>query len=420
MFARPLVQDFPETAELVALCDPNPKRMAAITAELGDAEPVHHTDFGEMLRQADPDAIVVTTRDCHHAEYVIAALRAGKWVFSEKPLCTTARQCRDILAAAAESDGLCLVTHNARYSAAVARARELIGGGRLGHVTNMQYHETLDRCHGADYFRRWHRVKANSGGLLVHKASHHFDVLNFFAGANPAVRAAPAGSAVERPEWVNATGSLRFYGANGPFRGPRCSRCEHADRCDFHVDLTRRDTYRKLYFEAEGEDDYFRDGCVFDESIDIEDQMYVLLRYGSGLEVSYTLTAYCPYESERIVVEGTEGRLEYVQTKSTGWAMGSQHLPGIETIASESLKLYRPDEGIEEISLERGEGGHGGADPQLRRDFFGRDWCETPNEQMASVEEAAQAVLVGAAANESIATGRPVAVQELLKPEGAA
>ena len=56
----------------------------------------------------------------------------------------------------------------------------------------------LDTKHGADYFRRWHRDKAHSGGLLVHKASHHFDLVNWW------IQSAPTR--------VFASGGLRFYG----------------------------------------------------------------------------------------------------------------------------------------------------------------------------------------------------------------
>ncbi|MFO7897588.1 MAG: Gfo/Idh/MocA family oxidoreductase [Planctomycetota bacterium] len=400
MFARPLTGDFPETAELVAVCDINPLRMKAAADELQLDVP-QFTETAEMLRATEPDAVVVATKDAAHAEHVVAALQGGARAISEKPLCTTSEQCRAILAAERASDGTCLVTHNARYGAADSKIREVLRSGRIGTPFFIQFDETLDRCHGADYFRRWHRMMANSGGLLVHKACHHFDCINWWADSTP-VR-------------VAAQGSLRFYGANGPFRGPRCSDCPHADECDFHVDLFRRDVYRKLYREAESADGYYRDGCVFDPEIDIYDQMSALIRYENGIECSYTLTAYCPYESQRVIVEGTEGRLEYFGRSATGFASGSQHLPGIEEIATEWLKLYLPAEGAVDVSLERAEGGHGGADPQLRHDFFGRDWALEPNDRMASLAEAVQAVLVGAAANRSIANaGEPVDVQSLL------
>ncbi len=404
MFAGPLTKDFPETAELVGMHDSNPIRLRAAATELPVEVPIF-SDSKEMLRQATPDAVIVATRDCTHAGYLIAALQADKHAISEKPLCTTAEQCRQILAAAAKSKGTCLVTHNARYGAATVAIRSILRSGRIGQPMFVQFDETLDRCHGADYFRRWHRRKANSGGLLIHKASHHFDQLNWWLGA--------------RPQWVSARGSLRFYGANGPFRGPRCRGCEHAGRCEFHADMFKHERYRKLYLQAESADGYLRDGCVFDPEIDIEDQVGALIRYENGVEVAYTLVAYSPYESQRVVIEGSAGRLEYLARSNTGWVVDSKPLPGIEEIATESLKLYLPREGVIEVPIERVAGGHGGADPQLRAEFFGlprrgRDWPAEPTEQMASLEQAVQAVLIGAAANRSIATGEPVAVQELL------
>ena len=56
----------------------------------------------------------------------------------------------------------------------------------------------LDTSHGADYFRRWHREKDKSGGLLVHKSTHHFDLVNWWLASSP--------------KTVFAMGGLRFYG----------------------------------------------------------------------------------------------------------------------------------------------------------------------------------------------------------------
>ncbi len=404
MFAQPLARDFARTARLEAVCDVNSVRAAYCVSRLPAPVPVF-TDYGAMMREVDPDAVVVASRDCTHAQYVTAALKAGKRVYSEKPLCTTAAQCRAILAAAKKSKGLCLVTHNMRYVDATGQIREIIRRGTLGRILRMQFDETLDRCHGADYFRRWHRRMANSGGLLIHKASHHFDLLNWWADSRPAE--------------VRAQGRLVFYGRRGPFRGKRCLGCRHADKCPFYTDFFVREQNREMYRKAESEDGYLRDGCVFDPEIDIYDQMEVLLRYENGIDVAYTLNAYCPYESMRCVIEGEKGRLEYMIYYGTGWKIGGRRLPGIEEHKGESLRLYLAGKGRREVALRGGrEGGHGGADPMLRRDFFGRDWDLEPNDRMASVAEAVQAVMVGVAANRAIATGAAVDVQKLLRGSG--
>ncbi|MFB3890624.1 MAG: Gfo/Idh/MocA family protein [Phycisphaerae bacterium] len=402
MFAKPIMSDFKDTAELVALVDNNPIRMAYGASRLPG--PVsQYTDFDRMMKECDPDCVIAATRDCFHADYVVKALKAGKRAYSEKPLCTTAAQCRAILAAAKSSGQVMLTTHNARYGAGNRAVKEVIKSGRLGDILHMQYEETLDRRHGADYFRRWHRNKANSGGLQIHKASHHFDLLNWWAGSKPVTLA--------------AQGGLRFYGRNGPFRGRRCLGCKHAKKCAFYAPMYDFEEYRKAYLEAEKADGYIRDGCVFDKSIDIEDQLAVQYTYANGIQVNYSLVAYSPIETHRVVIEGTKGRLEAYGLYNTGWAISSTTLQGLDKLTGESVKLYIPNGGVEDVSLKRVAGGHGGADPQLRADFFGRDWKKPANEMMASLDQAVQAVLIGCAINKSLATGKPVDVQGLLKKD---
>ncbi len=399
MFAKPLVDAFPETTRLAAVCDANPVRAAFCVSQLGVSVPTY-TDFAVMMREARPDGLIVATRDCTHAEYVIAGLKAGKRVYSEKPLCTTAAQCRAILRAARQGTGRCFVTHNLRYTPALEQIRRLFRDGTLGTVSSMQFDETLDRSHGADYFRRWHREKANSGGLLIHKASHHFDILNWWADAVP----------VE----VRAQGRLAFYGHNGRFRGARCMGCAQSGRCEFHADMFARNLHRGMYLEAEHADGYIRDGCVFDPKIDIQDQMGVLIRYANGIEATYTLHAFSPYESMRCVIEGSKGRLEYTKTYPSGDVVGGHLLPGGVQRETERMRVFLPGKGIEDIPLVQMEGGHGGADPRLRAEFFGQDWRRKPSDRMASLEEAVQAVMVGVAANHAMATGKTIDVQRLL------
>ena len=180
MFGETLIHDFSDSAELVGLFDSNPARIAGSQTVMGTDLPAF-TDYDALLQQLDPDCVIVCTRDNTHADYIIRALNAGKRVYSEKPLCTTAEQCRAIAAAAERSTGDCFVTHNMRYAPACTLVKTQLDTGAIGDLISMEFRETLDRTHGADYFRRWHRKKENSGGLLIHKASHHFDILNWWA-----------------------------------------------------------------------------------------------------------------------------------------------------------------------------------------------------------------------------------------------
>lgn len=407
MYARPITNTYTKTAKLVALVDVNPKRAQYCASKLPYPVPVF-TDMTEMIKATKPDGIIVTTPDAIHAQYVIAGLKAGLRVFTEKALCTTAAQCREIVKTARQTGGTVYTTHNARYGAACTTVRELIKSGVLGEIRWMQLDETLDKNHGGDYFRRWHRHKAMSGGLQIHKASHHFDLLNWWSFSKP-IR-------------VMAQGGLRFYGKNNPFHGKRCRGCKYAPKCSFYADPAEErygEHYKNMYLKCEDVDGYFRDNCVWDPTIDIEDQFAANIVYANGIQCSYSLVAYSAIESMRVTVEGTKGRLEMMSVHDGSWALGNKknRFPNMKDYRSETVRLFVPPKPIKDIPLKSLRGSHGGADPLLQKDLFVRDWNLKPNEMMASLDQAVQAILVGHAVNKSLATGEPVDVQNLLKKD---
>ncbi|MBA2480709.1 MAG: Gfo/Idh/MocA family oxidoreductase [Planctomycetes bacterium] len=404
MFVKPLLNGFPQYCELVGLFDHNPLRMKATTDHIGVALP-SYTDFDRMLAETKPDAVVVATKDATHAEFIIRALAAGKRVIAEKPVATDAKQLSEIMRAAERYKSIgasCLVTHNMRYGNSITAMKRLLDEGAIGTIKSVNFHENLNRSHGADYFRRWHRRKENSGGLLIHKASHHFDALNWLIGSIPMELA--------------AQGGLMMYGAAGPFRNDRCLGCPHASKCDFYVDFWKNDLTRQMYKDAEASDGYVRDGCVFDLSIDIEDQASVFYTYANGVQVTYSLTAFATYEGWHIQFEGTKGRLELKEMQATPFASGESMAHGLSTVLGESLLHFDAKTGqVRTIPIASGEGTHGGADEALHQDFFNRPFDAPLTNRMAPLDQAVQAVLIGHAANVSMANGsKKVRVQELL------
>lgn len=405
-FAEALRGDFRAHGELVGLFDLSRARLEGVNRQWGTTLPVY-TDFGAMLREVDPDGVIIATSDASHADYVVQTLEAGKRVVCEKPLGVSAAQVRRVLdAAAAHPSPTSVVTHNMRYEAAIEQIKSLIADGSLGQILNILCHENLDRHHGADYFRRWHRFRANSGGLLVQKGSHHFDTLNWLVGS--------------RPRRVVARGGLYHYGRRGPFRSYRCTGCPFTGQCVYDADLPRwaeaHGELGELYKAAEGDTGYVRDGCVFDERIDIEDHMEVLYDYENGVEVVYSLTAFASLESFRLEIEGTEGRLVYEHILPTDWTPGDRVVPGLASFESRRMTLYSFRTGVREIPT---------ADwpPHWKTDYlsllpelFDRPAGAPLTDRQASLEDGAWAVLVGAAANRSIAEdSQPVDIQALLE-----
>lgn len=402
MFASPILTEFKDTAIVSAFYDKNILRAKAANQILKSDFPVYN-DFEKMMKEINPDILVVTSNDATHAEYIIKGLEKNKIVFSEKPACTTIDQINQIRSAVKKSKGHLYVTHNMRYGNDMKKIKEMLDSGKIGKLLQIDFRETLDRNHGADYFRRWHGKKENSGGLLIHKSSHHFDVINWFASS--------------KPKSLNARGSVAFYGKNGPFRSKRCLGCSHAKECVFYFDIKANEAANTLYHIPETEDGYFRDGCLYDEKITTEDNAAVIYNYENGVLANYSLNAFASYEGMLICFEGTKARIEFESSKSTQWAMGSNVIHGQEKQKGSRLTLIHPTEGVTEIPVTKGEGSHGGSDFALRQDFFRHFLNEKkafPN--MAGSEEGLQAVLVGAAANLSIAEGsRTIDVQGLLK-----
>src|SRR5262249_24824084 len=158
--------------ELVGLCDINAKRVAASKRLIGTGAPVF-TEFDRMLRDVKPDAVIITTKDATHHEQIIRALQAGCGVITEKPMTTDEARCRMILDAEKAAGRQITVAFNYRFSARAQKMKELLLANAIGPITSVDFHWYLDIHHGADYFRRWHAYKRNSGSLLVHKATHH-------------------------------------------------------------------------------------------------------------------------------------------------------------------------------------------------------------------------------------------------------
>ncbi|MGH2685022.1 MAG: Gfo/Idh/MocA family protein, partial [Actinomycetota bacterium] len=168
-----------DTSELVGLCDVSPTRAAfhqrrierKYETAVPPAFPAHQ--FERMVRETKPDVVIVTTVDALHDEYIGSTLDLGCDALTEKPLATDERKVARILDAVERSGRSLRVTFNYRYMPAFTKIRELMLAGVIGRPTLVHFSWILDTFHGADYFRRWHRDKASSGGLLVHKASHH-------------------------------------------------------------------------------------------------------------------------------------------------------------------------------------------------------------------------------------------------------
>ncbi|MFC2076599.1 Gfo/Idh/MocA family protein [candidate division KSB1 bacterium] len=285
------------------------------------------------------------------------------------------------------------VTFNARYGPTARKIKEILMTGEIGEIESVDYNWFLDVYHGADYFRRWHGLKRFSGTLLVHKATHHFDMMNWWLD--------------REPDEISAYGKLVKYGANGPFRGVNCRKCSHKDKCRFYWDITGDDFNMKLYVGCEDVDGYYRDGCVFREDIDIYDTMALRVKYAGGIHMTYSLNAFMPYEGYRIGFNGSEGRLDVRSYQRQPW--------DVEDAAEIKLtKIFAKKGEPKDIPVARVGGAHAGADPQIK-DMILKPELPDPLNQRAGSRAGAMSILLGIAARKSIEEGRLIRVNDLVK-----
>ena len=404
MYYKAIAEDFNETAELVAFCDINQTRMdyanCVLEEEFGYHKvPTYKSDeFEKMILETKPDYVIVTSVDRTHHRYIIKAMEMGCDVISEKPMTVDEVKCQEIIDCVERTGKNLRVTFNYRYAPHNTKVRELIMNGEIGKVTQVHFEWYLNTSHGADYFRRWHRDKKNSGGLLVHKSTHHFDLVNFWLNTYPTK--------------VFALGGLKFYGReNAEERGVtefyyRGTGNEIAAKDPFALDLRDGKDLESLYLKAEHEDGYIRDQSVFGDYISIEDTMNVLVQYASGAQLSYSLNAYSAREGFRVTFTGTNGRIELdvaeeVYINAGGDAKNEGALK-YKSITVQNLFGNR-----REVDIEEGVGGHGGGDSVLLNDIFGVPNPD-PFKRAAGYQDGAMSILTGIAANKSIASGLPV------------
>jgi predicted dehydrogenase len=281
------------------------------------------------------------------------------------------------------------VAFNYRFSKRAEKVKALLMANAIGPITSVDFHWYLDIHHGADYFRRWHAYKANTNSLFVHKATHHFDLINWYLEADP----------VE----VTALGQLRNYGRNGKFRGRNCRGCAYKDQCKFYWDMTRDPTLVALYADCESEDGYLRDACVYREDIDIYDTMAAQVKYSNGVQMSYSVNAFMPFEGHAMAFNGLDGRLEVRSYERQPW----------EPPHIEEIRLTRNFGATEIVPVEDEEVGHAGADPRLRRFVFSPELPD-PLKQRAGSRAGAMSILTGIAAVRSVESGKPVKIADLL------
>jgi predicted dehydrogenase len=413
LYLTAITRDFAANNELVGVCDVNQGRLDTAVrfvtpnlAKTGVKPPKKYlaADFDKMIKETKPDCVIVTCPDGFHDEYIVRALDAGCDCITEKPLTINAEKAQRIVDACKRNNRHVRVLFNYRYSPPRTQVKDILMSGAIGDVMSVDFHWMLNTLHGADYFRRWHSHKETSGGLMIHKATHHFDLVNWWLGSEPEIVQAYGKREFYTPAMAKRMGLESYH--------ERCLTCPEKTKCTFYLDIGADANFKELYLDNEKYDGYFRDRCVWRPDINIEDTMNVIVKYKTGATMAYSLNAFNAWEGYTIAFNGTKGRLEHRIVEGGATSAGATNYQGEESdaVLTRVIPLRGKPQVIEPWT---GAGGHGGGDTVMLTEVFG---AAEPDKYKRAADERSglYSCLIGASANKSFISGNAVKIAELV------
>jgi predicted dehydrogenase len=231
----------------------------------------YYKDPDEMLEKEDIDTVIIATWCSAHAEMVKKCVRHGVNIIVEKPMATNEQDLDSIWEDLKNYPKAAMVNFTMRGAPVSVAARNHVRRGDIGDIVSVQYVNNVH--YGDSYFRRWHRKSEISGSLLLQKAVHDLDMINYIIG--------------RKPVSIAAFGSRLVYGGDMP-NDLTCDDCELKWDCDMSI------YNRQLIGDRPLPVAHCR-GCVYAKEVDIDDNQVVIIQYEGGATASYCQTFNAPH-----------------------------------------------------------------------------------------------------------------------------
>jgi len=365
---RPLIR-------LTAIADPNESNREAFERLFSGGRRTHHySDADDMLANQDLDAVIIASPNKYHARYTELAIAAGAHVLLEKPVATSVTECRDVwqAARAAGREASVMVGFVLRYTPFYSRIQEIVAAGELGTILAIDADENLGTGLTGLFHKSWRRRDDLSGGFLVEKCCHDFDILNWLIGSAPDRAYAIA----KRTHFVPGATDAR----QARFDPEVIRQIDVADFGDQEINAA---------FPAPLE------GSPYDFPSDSPDHTAVLLDFASGALGTFVACMGQPRTTRRIRIFGTNGDLE----------------GDIDDSRIVVRQPHATDNGwdVKDIPVAADKHNHHGGDGVLA-DAFWRTAANQAGPSRAGLREGIDAALVALAGQQSAASGQSVDV----------
>ena len=369
------LQRHPNEGFVVGIYDVTPSRSECLIEHYGAREAVMYESLEQAVSDPRAEAVFIGTPDCEHATGAVAALRAGKHVYCEKPMTISLEDCDELIEQARQADSVFYLGMNLRHSPVYETLHKAVTDGRLGKLLTIEANELY--YEGRTYFRRWNRLRKYGGGLWITKACHDFDLLNWFAGG--------------KPRRVFATSSLSHYRPM-PEAGTHCRACSLKEQCPDRY-AAGNPTWEKLADLSEEATGQPKDLCLYNSDKDTFDNGIAVVDYDNDVRATYVLNVVSSRTTRQMLLVGTKGsgQADLEECAVNFWQRHSEK--------KESCDLH-----------EFMNSGHGGADDRILADFF--HCCQTGEKPRSSWVDGRESLKLGLAATESCDTGKPVILQD--------
>ena len=184
---------------VTAICDPDELALDRFRREVAPEAAVCDS-VDELCTREDVDWVFIGSFNCHHAAQTIAAFRAGKNVFCEKPLSLSLDEAEEMHEAWKSSGRTFALGLVLRYSPLYRMARNFLEEGRIGEILSFEFNETLDFNHGGYIHGNWRRHRELAGTHLLEKCCHDIDLALWLTGSLPTRVASFGGRSFFKPE----------------------------------------------------------------------------------------------------------------------------------------------------------------------------------------------------------------------------
>ena len=357
--------------DFVAVADFSAKRRRLMKEQFSCwGIPREFEDGNELLNETSYDALIIGSYNNTHAEFAINALDSGTSILLEKPVATTIGQCRMLWEKYSSCDHpKVFVGFVLRYSPFYQRVRDLIRGGAVGQLLAIDADENLSQSITSGFYRGWRRDDQLSGGFMVEKCSHDFDIFHMLTEK----RVTRVFSMAQRTHFIDR---------------PRQEQHRRFDpQIIRNLALDYGDIYTKQIFEDTP------DISIYGAASDVPDHQAVMLEYEDGTLVNFMACHGQPRVTRRLRVFGSNGSLEGDIDRGTLL----HDIPYEDRLGAHTTTY----------EIAHDESGHHGAD-RVINDAFWASASGADSSNLAGIREGIEAVLVGLAVEESKRTGLPV------------